>query len=360
MKRRTLLIAAFAIAGCTDAAAPPELVPTDIAAAKPTGSGGATTLPTFGGGARAEAINDAGVVVGTAGERNPSRDVAGAFYPVKWVRNTAGAWEVTALGAHSAQPIALNEAGDAVGVRSSNAIVWPASGGEISLGAGAAEGVNNSGIIVGGDRWGNSTVAYVWTPSLESPNTWTRSELLPLEEGGLAEAIAINNQSVIAGAATRGGLWRAVVWIPVEGGGWSGPMPLEGTEPSAGTSAGFAINDQGDVAGYSRSCPPQTCGSRPYLWPAGGGSIDLATSLSNVNGSLAYGIANDGRVVGFVNVTRGPGDGPFVWNPVGPTLTDLGSGIANDINNRTARYGQEAVGYSSSGKGQTAVVWRVP
>jgi hypothetical protein len=359
MKRRTFLIAALAVAGCTDAAAPPQLVPPDFAAAKPTGSGGATTLPTFGGGATAEAINDAGVVVGRASERNPSRDVAGVSYPVKWARNSAGAWQVTKLGAPGGNPIALNEAGDAVGLRSPNAVIWLASGEEVSLGTGVAEGINNARIIVGGAVWGNSPVAYVWTPNPGIPTTWTRHELPPLEEGGLAEAIAINNHSAIAGAATRGGLWRAVVWLPVDGGGWSAPIAREGTEPSTGTSAGFAINDNGDVAGYSRSCPPQTCGSRPYLWPVGGGSIDLATSLSNVNGSLAYGIANEGRVVGFANVTRGAGDGPFAWNPVGPTLTDLGSGIANDINNRTARYGQEAVGYSHSSKGQSAMLWRI-
>lgn len=370
MKRRTLLIAAFAAAGCTDAAAPPPLVVTDIAAARGGGSG-ATTLPSFGGGAVAEAINDAGMVVGVAGERNPSRDVAGASYPTKWVRNGDGAWVVSKLTEISGgRALALNEAGDAVGYRfydagvPLDAIVWPAAGGEVSLLAGVARGINNAGIIVGGDVYGGSRVAYVWTPTPGSPSPWTRSELPLLESGGTAEAMAINNHSVISGAATRGGLPRAVVWLPLEGGGWSAPIPRDGTEPSEGTSAGFAINDDGDVAGYSRACSPQICGSRPYLWPAGGGSVALASSISNVNGGIAWGIANGGRSVGTLHVTRGPGGGPFVWIPADATLatgtlTDLGSGEASDINNPTASYGQEAVGSTFGSRVQTAVVWRI-
>src|SRR5688500_2346564 len=170
MKRTTFLIAALAITGCTDAAAPPPLVATDIAAAKGGGSG-PTTLPTFGGGAVAEAINDAGVVVGAASERSPSRDVAGPSYPAKWVRNSMGVWAVSKLSTTPlGRALALNEAGDAVGVRSPDAIVWPAAGGEVSLGAGSARGINNAGIIAGSNVYGcgssQTCIAYVWVPNV--------------------------------------------------------------------------------------------------------------------------------------------------------------------------------------------------
>lgn len=362
MKHRTLLIAALTFTGCTDAAAPPHSLDSDqltpSAARAPAGS----VLPTFGGGGVADAINDAGMIVGAASEAQQSRTEAGPSYPVKWVRDvTTGSWEVTKLGTAGGRALALNEAGDIVGIRAGNATVWPATGGELDLKTGVAEGINAALIIVGASQWGGglTTVAYAWTPDPgTNPQTWTRQTLPPLEEGGAASAIAINRNSVIAGGATRAGLYRAVIWLP-QSGGWSAPIPRDGTDASTGTSSAFSINDNGDVAGYARSCPPQTCSSHPYVWPMSGGSLDLASLNSNVRSGIAWGIANEGHVVGSVTVTRGSGGGPFVWSG-GTTLTDLGTGEANDVNNRTAAYGQETVGFSRSSRSQDPVVWRVP
>lgn len=374
-----LLIAALTLTACADAAAPPKPVDIGVASVKAGASRGATTLPTFGGPyAVAHAINDAGMVVGIAYGPNQSRDVPGTGYAAKWVRNAAGGWVVAKLelaAVSGGRALALNELGDAVGIRVvvtpgevtvQNAIAWPAGGDEVSLGSGVAQGINSAGFIVGSDRWGGGSSAFVWTPDAgSSPSTWTRRDLPLLEAGGLAGALAINEGGVIAGAATRAGLWRAVIWLPIEG-GWSAPIPRDGTDASTGTSAGFGINDQGDVVGYSRSCPPQTCAGHPYVWPAEGGSVDLAELNSSASYGRATGIADrglvndDGRVVGYTGVTRGNGGGPFVWMPGDATLTDLGTGEANDINNRTASYGQEAVGVSSSSRGQSAMVWRIP
>lgn len=361
MKRITLILA-ITVSACTDAAAPPptSTFEPDYAAARSTGS---TTLPTFGGGGRANAINDAGIVVGIAGEEDVSRYQGGRFYPAKWVRDpVTAAWAVSVLGGDSAEALALNEAGDAVGVGGGKARVWLASGHEDSLGAGAARGINDAGIIVGGSAYGcpSSSVcsASAWVPSTELPNVWTQVPLTLLEEGGSAEAIAINNNGAIAGAATRGGLFRAVVWYPIPGGGWSAPIPREGTDASTGTSAGFAINDDGDVVGYARTCPPQTCNGRPYLWPAGGGSFDLGRFNPAINVGRSSAISAEGQVAGWVGVTRGPGEGPFLWQPGTTSLVDLGSGEAHGINDRTAAYGQEVVGWTRA-RSQMPAVWRV-
>lgn len=361
MNYRILLAFALTITGCTDAAAPPlspdnEQLETSAAKSAPT----ATSLPTFGGGGVADAINDAGVIVGAASDPNISRTEAGAHYPVKWVRNAeTRAWGVTKLGPAGARGLALNEAGDVVGIRDGKATVWPATGGEVDFGTGVAEGINGDLIIVGASEWGGrlTTVAYVWTPNGTSPQTWTRQTLPLLEAGGGASASAINQSGFIAGGATRGGVYRAVIWVP-QGGGWSAPVPRDGTDASTGSSAAFSINANGDVAGYARLCAAP-CSSHPFVWPITGGSHDLATLKSNVNSGIAWGIANEGQVVGFVTVTRGSGDGPFVWMG-GTTLTDLGTGEANDINNRTSAYGQEAVGFSRTSKGQVPAVWPIP
>ena len=361
MKRRTLLVAALAFTGCTDAAAPPRAMDPSQLSVKAVAAGGPTSLPSFGGNAVAEAINDFGVIVGVASEPDRSRTEAGISYPAKWTRNAAGAWGVASLGTAGGRALALNEVGDAVGVGSGQAIVWPATGGEVQLGVGVAEGINGERIIVGSSVWGGAvnSVAYVWIPSTGTPTTWTRQELPLLEAGGSADAIAINENSVIAGAATRGGVPRAVVWMPVAG-GWSTPIPREGTDASTGSSAGFGLNDNGDVVGYARTCPPQTCNGRPYLWPAIGGSIDLGNLNSMVNSGRSSGIGNDGNVAGWVTVIRGNSGGPFIWHPGGTSLIDLGDGEARGINNGNPQYGQEAVGFRRTTKGQIAVVWQVP
>ena len=78
-----------------------------------------------------------------------------------------------------------------------------------------------------------------------------------------------------------------------------------------------------------------------------------------VTGSIAVKVASSTLVVGFITVTRGNSGGPFYWNPVTRTLTDLGDGQASDINNGSVQYGREAVGYSGPQSGR-ALVWRIP
>jgi uncharacterized membrane protein len=372
MKHTTLfLLAVLTLAACVDSAAPPGLAGTDdppFAAARSLSSG-STTLPTFGGtSSQAEAINDAGTIVGYANEASPSRYVFGVSYAAKWVRNTEGRWEVTRLGAvqttnpaPGGRALALNELGDAVGTRDGTALVWPEAGGEVTLPNGAvAEGINTARIIVGGTAWNNSSAALVWTPDAGSTSGWTSRPLLPLEGGTLSHAFAINEGGDIAGtAASASGRWQAVVWLRAVDGGWSAPVPLSGTEASGGNSGGFGINAGGDVVGYYSSC--NGCSIHAYFWPTGGGSPrDLAMLNSSTSSGHARGIEDERRVVGFINVPRGNGFGPFLWAFGSATLSDLGTGEANDINNGTGLYGREAVGFSQGSKGSQATVWRIP
>ncbi|MEA2763661.1 MAG: hypothetical protein QOK07_65 [Gemmatimonadaceae bacterium] len=360
MKRTTVLIAALAITGCTDAAAPPPATDASQVSVRHSSLSGPTTLPSFGGGAVADAINDLGVVVGLAAEANLSRTQAGTSYPVKWTRNaTTGAWGVPSrLGTAGGRALALNEAGDAVGLGGGHAIVWPAGGVESLLEIGVAQGINNRQIIVGSSVWGGPpSVAYAWTPIAGTPTTWKQQQLPLLEVGGSATAYAINENSVIAGAATRDGVSQAVIWVPVIG-GWSAPILLDGTD-AFWSSAVFGINDSGDAVGYARICPPPTCNGRPYVWPVGGGSRDIGKLNPLVTSGWPTGIGNNGTAAGFVTVTRGSSGGPFVWSG-GTSLIDLGDGEIHGINNGNTRYGQEAVGFGRTAKGQVAVVWRVP
>jgi uncharacterized membrane protein len=323
----------------------------------------ATTLPTFGGAtAEALAINDAGTVVGYASETNASRRVAAVSYAARWARDAEGQWQVTKLSATSGgRAHALNEVGDAVGGRAGAALAWPASGGEERVGDGIALGINDAGIIVGGTEYGLSSLGRVWTrDAAGNPQVWIARPLPPLEGGTFSLAFAINEHGVIAGSArTPAGVWKAVVWRPEEE-GWATPVMLSGTEASPGPSGSFGINAQGDVVGYLRSC--SSCSNHAYLWPDGGGSMDLTMMNSSTSTGRANGIENGGRVVGalYLNVPNAIDPSPFLSVPGDAALKDLGTGAANDINNLTARYGQEVVGSRSGSKGAQATVWRVP
>ena len=360
--RLRVLLASLTLTACADSAGPPSRAdsgdPT-LASARSV-STAVTTLPTFGGSSgEALAINDAGTVVGYASETNSSRTTPGVSYAARWVRNIAGVWQApTRLGAAGGRALALNERGDAVGLRGVSARVWPATGGEVTLPEGAvATGINNAGIIVGGTVWGNTGTALVWTPNADGMPGWSSRQLSPLEGGTFALAFAINEAGVIAGAAVSAdGRDQAVVWFPSPD-GWSAPVRLSGVEASPGSSVSFGINASGDVVGAYSAC--LGCGFRAVFWPATGGRVDLSAFYSNDNASHAYGIGDDQRVVGRF-FSRNASANPFLWEPGFTAFTDLGTGVARDINNRVASYGQEAVGFSAGSRGSIATVWRIP
>lgn len=348
------LIAGLTLAACAEAVAPPAMNDAHELFARTANT--LTVLPTLGGAtAEAMAINDAGIVVGSASLTNGTRTTAPVAYPARWTRDDSGAWVVAALTTISGgKAHAVNGAGDAVGTRMGSALVWPAGGDERRLGAGVALGINLDGVVVGGTEYGLASRGRVWT--FDAPTaSWLERELPPLDGGTLSLAFAISEAGRIAGAAaTATGVWKAVVWSRTAS-GWSAPVLLPGLD---GPSAGFGINATGDVVGYSRSC--SSCPNHAFLWPVTGGSIDLNTLGSNVSSARALGIEDDGRAVGSF-YTSGPGGtvNPFVWTPGALMLTDLGSGEANDINNGIGSFGREAVGSRESAKGKQAVVWAI-
>ena len=356
-----VLLASLTLTACADSAAPPAPADSDdltLAAARSV-STGVTTLPTFGGASsEALAINDAGIVVGYASETNSSRTTPGVIYAARWMRNAAGVWQVPErLGAAGGRALALNKQGDAVGLRGGSAQLWPATGGEVTLPEGVvATGINNAGTIVGGTVWGNTGTALVWVPDAGSESGWTSDQLPPFKGGTFALAFAINESGVIAGGAVSAdGRDQAVVWLrSVDG--WSTPVPLSGAESSLASSVAFGINAGGDVVGAYSAC--LGCGFRAAFWPATGGRVDLSAFYSNDNASHAYGIEDEQRVVGRF-FSRNSSPNPFLWKPGNTVLTDLGTGVATDINNRAATYGQEVVGFRPGSKGSVATVWRV-
>jgi probable HAF family extracellular repeat protein len=122
------------------------------------------------------------------------------------------------------------------------------------LGAGQAVAINDAGDIIGNI----GLDAYVWRNGT--------SEQLP-SLGGPSFTVAINKHGVIAGtSAPAGGAQHAVVWN-------NGTLVDLGSGPGEGAAV-VAIDDHGDVIGYSGTCVARTEGgcqaivgsTRAILW----------------------------------------------------------------------------------------------
>ena len=170
------------------------------------------------------------------------------------------------------------------------------------------------------------------------PFLWFNGHLgaLPTLGGNNGQASDINNRGQIAGTADTTVTESEcpshpsqhtslpVLWEH----GKVKALPLVGTDPDG---FAFAINDQGQVAGYTGNC---TGSIHAVLW-----ENNTAIPLDDLKaGAQGMGINNRGQIVGLVGI---PGKSTFyaaLWQ--GRTLTNLGTlpgdfaALATGINNR--------------------------
>jgi len=117
--------------------------------------------------------------------------------------------------------------------------------------------------------------------------------------------------------------YRAILWTA------KGAMINLGTLPNTNGSLAFAINNNGDVVGYSvmyRVLPDGNITTMPYhafLWTAKNGMKDLGT-LPGGNISFAFDINNNGQIVGYSNGTNIAPYHAVMWSMKG-AITDLGT-----------------------------------
>jgi len=162
--------------------------------------------------------------------------------------------------------------------------------------------------------------------------------------GNFSSANAINNAGQVVGESeTASGGSHAVLWQDGK------PQDL-GTLPDGNSSNAYGINDDGQVVGTNTT----SGNNRAFLWQ-NGVPQDLGT-LPGDNFSDAYGINNAGQVVGRSNNASG-NDRAFLWQD--GMMSELGMlpggnfSSANGINNAG-----QVVGISSNADGiAQAVLW---
>jgi alpha-tubulin suppressor-like RCC1 family protein len=184
--------------------------------------------------------------------------------------------------------------------------------------AGLAYSINDSGTLVGQAVWdadgvpsdgGVAGVAFECTPSPTDPGVYSAINLAPYG-GAHAGAFAINNRGQIAGKAdSAGNVIQAYRWDATN------PVPLgttaDGHQAPAGSfyqSAGFGINESGDVVGsYGpvASSPLITLGARQnraFVWYSDDHVMrdinDLMPVASQWKLNVATDINNRGQIVG--------------------------------------------------------------
>jgi hypothetical protein len=250
----------------------------------------------------AVAINDAGTAVGYtehwAATYNYTHDHAARWSP----SGTA----VTALGHPGNADLlytsatAINKAGTVIGFGEGGGHRWDPSGTLIQSLNGTPEAINDAGTVVGATYYYR---AARWDAASETP-----TELDNLASGSYSYAWDINNAGTAVGAASpssAGGTVRAVRW---DAGG------VAVTELGALSTLAYSyyvaahVNDAGAIVGTASNDPffqypqyPTASTGRAIFWGLDGMAIDLNTLIDPQSGwtlTAAQGLSNTGWVVG--------------------------------------------------------------
>jgi probable HAF family extracellular repeat protein len=307
-----------------------------------------TELGTLGGGSsQAHAINDRGEVVGTS-----ELPGDGGYHVFFWADGVMEDVGVTGT------PNGLSDNGRVVGLAGDGwttawrPAIWEKAGTTWTQTLLEVTGPDNpwaNGINPQGTRavGGSENLPLVWT---ENAGQWTYT-VLPMN-GNNGYPFDINRFDQVAGQSGT----RAVAWT-LANGAWT----LHLLPRLAGEVLGWAwaINDAGDVVGYSQNA---SFVSRPVVWRRNATGWDAPIDLgsSEIEGE-ALSVNSQLEVVGF----GGP-SGAFVWRP-STGIAQLHaprtyiSAYARDINDsgQLVGYGRKPSAGGQPANGTGALLWTV-
>jgi len=186
---------------------------------------------------------------------------------------------------------------------------------------------------------------------------------LPTLGGNNSYAFEVNNRGQVAGIAETGTPdpsctppqvldWEAVIW---------GPRPGEIQQlpllPGDTVGAATAINSQGTAVGTSGpNCTSVSSEPHAVLWEKG--SVTNLGSLGGLLENIAFGINDQGQVVGFSDLPGDTTTHAFLWTKENG-MQDLGT-LPGDINSYA--YGinskGQVVGDSNGGSYDRAFLWQ--
>jgi probable HAF family extracellular repeat protein len=263
------------------------------------------SLPSVDTYSYANDINNVGQVTGYA-----TSGAVGGYHPFVW-QNGVGITDIGELpgGKNNTRASGINDLGQVVGsgsdsdvVSTLSAYVWSAATGEVKLSdpggkhLSEAYSINNSGTIAGYSSTSSGNRAFVWN----SDKSTIDLGLLRSDDYS-STAADINNLGQVVGVSYRG-VDQAFIWQ--EGIG----MTALGTLPGQSQSKPYAINDLGQVVGYSLG----SNSFEAFIWQAGIGMKSLGF-LPGGYASIAFDINNSGQVVGEGYYVGGGGY-VFIWD----------------------------------------------
>ena len=316
-------------------------------------------LGTLGSSSTAVAVADNGRVVG-----NSALGSGPAEHAFSWT-GVGGIVDLGTLGGDNSQAVAVNASGQAVVGSSTtppsgfppcppHAFSWTETAGMVDLGTLGAPGrcpgsgatdVNDSGEVVGSTASAaGAPHAFSWTATggMVDLGTLFRDPVTGYSYG-TSNALAVNDGGQVVGWSQTSTAEHAFSWTA--GGG----MVDLGTLGGLGSRA-VAVNDSGQVVGTSQATDGSNHG---FSWTAGGGMIDLGAL--GPNGEPAA-VNESGEVVG----TRYGDDGAqhaLLWTASGE-MVDLGTLGGDQSSAAAIDDGGRIVGWSETAEGSLhAVLW---
>ena len=319
-----------------------------------------STLPSFGYGGEALAVNEAGTII--AGH---AWDKSSLLHAVKWTLQSDGSWALSDLvwptGVTSTIARGVNSQGGVAGndfpLTASRALFWLTST-TLPLvldcvtdqPPSAVYGISADAQVVVGDHGPGTTTPAVWHVYGNC-----RQDLPSLGARRPASARAVNGDGAIIGGAALPPLPAQSV-VPVRWRNVAERWRIEQLDTREGNV--FGANNSGDLAGTVRvPCGTAAACQRAYIWYATGASHELGT-LGGAD-SWARDVNGTGEVVGVSTSTlRRAVNTAFFWSPnlaVGMLQLPVSgqSASANALSDVRPDGTRLAVGESSG----SAVVW---
>lgn len=247
------------------------------------------------------------------------------------IQANARSFSLTQLGSidgTSSMANAINDRGQVVGVSDRSAVVWNGTTPTLLSGlfggdqqGSYATGINDAGQIVGVNSW-------------DAAAAWNGLSQTPLDRllGAGSNAWGINNAGTVVGMSDPG---QAVEW--------SNYAP---TILSSGAGKAYAINNAGVITGCI--CSPDQNDSTAVVWHGTAFTV-LGGQWALTNGSAGLAINDRGQVAGY-GVVRGQML-PVIWNGTTPTILPTLNGA--DGKAKAINDSGEVVGTS----GGHAVLW---